>query len=79
MHNTYLVLKHEIKTTLAKRSFWVTTFVFPLMIMALTLGPQLLAGDAIEFEHPGGVDAARGRVLHHWLRGSSGDCPNTAA
>ena len=48
MRNTYLVLKHEIKTTLAKRSFWVTTFIFPLMIMVLTLGPQLLAGDAIE-------------------------------
>ena len=48
MRNTYLVLKHEIKTTLAKRSFWFTTFVFPLMIMVLTLGPQMLAGDAIE-------------------------------
>ena len=68
MHNTYLVLKHEIKTTLAKRSFWFTTFVFPLMIMALTLGPQLLAGDAIEsstqaaLTPPAGVSSTIGFV-----------------
>lgn len=48
MRNTWIVLKHEIKTTLAKRSFWLTTFVFPLLILALTLLPQVLAGDAIE-------------------------------
>lgn len=48
MHNTFLVLKHEVKITLAKRSFWFTTFVFPLLILALTLLPQMLAGDAIE-------------------------------
>jgi ABC-2 type transport system permease protein len=48
MHNTYLVLKHEIKTTLAKRSFWLTTFVFPLLIMGFTLVPQLMVGDVIE-------------------------------
>jgi len=48
MHNTWIVLKHEVKTTLAKRSFWLTTFLFPLLILALTLLPQVLAGDAIE-------------------------------
>ncbi len=48
MRNTWIVLKHEIKTTLAKRSFWFTTFLFPLLILALTLLPQLLAGDALE-------------------------------
>ncbi len=48
MRNTWIVLKHEVKTTLAKRSFWLTTFLFPLMIMALTLLPQVLAGRAIE-------------------------------
>ncbi len=48
MRNTWIVLKHEIKTTLAKRSFWFTTFIFPLLILALTLLPQLLAGGAIE-------------------------------
>ena len=48
MRNTWIVLKHEIKTTLAKRSFWLTTFLFPLLILALTLLPQVLAGDALE-------------------------------
>lgn len=48
MRNTWIVLKHEVKTTLAKRSFWLTTFLFPLLIMALTLLPQALAGDAME-------------------------------
>jgi len=48
MRNTWIVLKHELKTTLAKRSFWLTTFIFPLLILALTLLPQALAGDAIE-------------------------------
>lgn len=48
MHNTWIVLKHELKTTLAKRSFWFTTFIFPLLILALTLLPRLLASNAIE-------------------------------
>ncbi len=60
MHNTYLVLKHEIKTTLAKRSFWFTTFVFPLMIIAFTLVPQLLAGDAIEASTQAALTPAAG-------------------
>jgi ABC-2 type transport system permease protein len=68
MHNTYLILKHEIKTTLAKRSFWVTTFVFPLLVMAFTLVPQLLVGNAIEssaqaaFTPPAGVAHTVGYV-----------------
>ena len=42
MHNITLVLRHEIATTLRKRSFWFTTFVFPLLILAFSLIPQLL-------------------------------------
>lgn len=53
LHNTYLVARHEIRTTLAKRSFWFTTFVFPVMILAFTLLPQIMAGQAL-----GGTDAA---------------------
>jgi ABC-2 type transport system permease protein len=48
MRNTWIVLEHEVKTTLAKRSFWLTTFLFPLLILVLTLLPRLLAGNAIE-------------------------------
>ena len=68
MHNTFLVLKHEVKTTLAKRSFWFTTFVFPVLIMAFTLVPQLLAGEAIAestqaaLMPPAGVSATIGYV-----------------
>lgn len=43
MHNVFKVLRHEITTTLAKRSFWFMTFLFPLLIMAFSLAPQLLA------------------------------------
>ncbi|MCB0228368.1 MAG: hypothetical protein KDH90_04415, partial [Anaerolineae bacterium] len=42
MHNISLVLRHEIATTLRKRSFWFTTFIFPLLIMVVSLVPQLL-------------------------------------
>lgn len=42
MHNIILVLRHEIATTLRKRSFWFTTFIFPLLIMTISLVPQLL-------------------------------------
>lgn len=68
MHNTFLVFRHEIKTTLAKRSFWLTTFVFPLVIMAFTLIPQVLAGEAIDastkaaFTPPEGVSNTIGYV-----------------
>jgi ABC-2 type transport system permease protein len=43
MRNIALVLKHEIKTTLEKRSFWLMTFLFPLLIIASTVLPQMLA------------------------------------
>ncbi|MEZ4767588.1 MAG: ABC transporter permease [Caldilineales bacterium] len=42
MHHIFLVLRHEIATTLRKRSFWFTTFIFPLLILAFSLIPQLL-------------------------------------
>jgi ABC-2 type transport system permease protein len=43
MSNTLLVIKHEISTTLRKRSFWLTTFLLPAFILALSLGSQALA------------------------------------
>lgn len=42
MRNITLVLRYEISTTVRKRSFWFTTFIFPLLIMAFSLVPQLL-------------------------------------
>ncbi len=43
MKNIPLVIKHEIVTMLSKRSFWLTTCVFPVFILLITFGSQLLA------------------------------------
>lgn len=48
MRNTLIVIKHEILTTLSKRSFWATTLLLPLAILTFTLVPQFLARDAME-------------------------------
>lgn len=48
MRNTLLVIKHEIITTLSKRSFWVMTFIFPALIMGLSVGMQTIGTKAIE-------------------------------
>ncbi|MEJ2600441.1 MAG: ABC transporter permease [Anaerolineales bacterium] len=41
MRNVYLVIKHEIITTLQKRSFWIMAFLFPLVIVGINVGAQL--------------------------------------
>ena len=43
MRNVFLIIKHEISTTLRKRSFWLTTFLLPAVILAMSLGSQALA------------------------------------
>ena len=43
MSNVFLIIKHEISTMLRKRSFWLTTFLLPAFILALSLGSQALA------------------------------------
>jgi len=45
MRNSFLVVKYEIITMLSKPSFWLMAFLFPLFILAISLGPQFLAGD----------------------------------
>lgn len=65
MRNLLLVIKHEILSTISKRSFWFTTFVFPLLILAFAVGPQLLARDAIASEVNG--EAGRGRLASQAL------------
>ena len=42
MRNVYLIIKHEIITTLQKRSFWIMAFLFPLVIVGINVGAQLL-------------------------------------
>jgi len=47
MSNVFLIIKHEISTTLRKRSFWLTTFLLPAFILALSLGSQALAHSSL--------------------------------
>ncbi len=48
MRNTLIIIKHEIVTMLRKRSFWVMTFIFPFLILGLSVGMQLVGTRAIE-------------------------------
>ena len=47
MRNVFLIIQHEISTTLRKRSFWLTTFLLPVVILALSLGSQALARSSL--------------------------------
>jgi ABC-2 type transport system permease protein len=47
MRNIWIVIKHEIKVTIGKRSFWLTTFLLPAVIIALSAGSQLLAHSSL--------------------------------
>ena len=42
MRNLWLVIKHELTCTLGKRSYWITTLLLPLIILALTFGAQFI-------------------------------------
>ena len=48
MRNIFLFIKHEIFTTLGKRSFWIMTFLFPLLVLGLSVGMQTVGTKAIE-------------------------------
>ena len=43
MHNVFLVIKHEITSMLGKRSFWIMTFLFPILILGLNIGVQVMS------------------------------------
>ena len=47
MRNVLIIIKHEIITTLSKRSFWLTTFALPAVIILLSLGSQSLARSSL--------------------------------
>jgi ABC-2 type transport system permease protein len=50
MRNVMIVIKYEIRNTLGKPSFWLTTFLLPAVIMVFTFGAQLLSRSAFEDE-----------------------------
>lgn len=43
MKPIFVVIKHEIVTTLSKRSFWLTTFLLPLFVIVMSLGSQVMS------------------------------------
>ena len=43
MQNVFIIIRHEVVTMLNKRSFWLTTFLLPLVIFALSFGSQALS------------------------------------
>ena len=48
MRNVWLVVRHEILTTISKRSFWFMTLLFPLLMLGFSLFPSLFAQSAVE-------------------------------
>jgi ABC-2 type transport system permease protein len=50
MRNILIVIKHEIRSVLSKRSFWIMTFLFPLLILGLNVGVQVVSVRAFEKE-----------------------------
>ncbi|HEY4690349.1 MAG TPA: ABC transporter permease [Anaerolineae bacterium] len=48
MRNVLLVIRHEIVTMLSKPSFWIMTFLFPAMIVALNIFSQRAALDSFQ-------------------------------
>lgn len=65
MRNIFIVVKHEIITSMSKRSFWIMTFLFPAVIIGINIGTQIFANRTfnqsealIPTENPAG-DAGR--------------------
>jgi ABC-2 type transport system permease protein len=50
MRNVRLVIAHEFRSTVTKARFWVSTFLFPLIIFGLSIGSQVALTSAIESE-----------------------------
>jgi ABC-2 type transport system permease protein len=50
MRNVFLIVKHEITSALSKPSFWIMTFLFPVLILGLNLGVQIVSERTFERE-----------------------------
>ncbi|MFO7680990.1 MAG: ABC transporter permease [Chloroflexota bacterium] len=50
MRNIFIVIKHEFRTIMQTRSFWIMTFLFPLLIIGFNIGSQILAARAFPEE-----------------------------
>jgi ABC-2 type transport system permease protein len=63
MRNILIVIKHEILTMLGKPSFWIMTFIFPVLILGLNVGMQAVAENVFEEETALGSAGASGAQL----------------
>ena len=58
MRNVLLVIRHEILSAIGKPSFWILTLVFPLLIVGMNVGTQIISERAFErSEAEAGADA----------------------
>jgi len=48
MLNVLTIIRHEIKTTLSKPSFWIMATLFPMFIVGLNIFTQVISRQAIE-------------------------------
>jgi len=55
MRNILIIVKHEIVTTLQKRSFWIMTILFPGLIIFFNVGTQLMASSSFNEENVQGI------------------------
>lgn len=58
MRNVLTVIKYELHAILSKPSFWLTTFLLPLLIVGINVGTQLLIQNEINDARPP-VDATK--------------------
>jgi ABC-2 type transport system permease protein len=68
MRNIFIVIKQEIVTTVGKLSFWIMTFLFPLLILGMNVGVQIATNRSIEERESrqpsvGDLSAAAGDLL----------------
>lgn len=47
MRNIFIVIKQEVVTTIGKPSFWFMTFLFPLLILGMNVGVQIVTNRSI--------------------------------
>lgn len=62
MHNVLMVIRREYLDRVRKKSFWIGTLVFPVIMVLLTFGPILLAGLSGKAKRIAVVDAT-GRLF----------------
>ena len=51
MRNIWLVVKHDIGVTLRQRSFWIFTFLVPVILLALNIY-NVIESDAVGSSAP---------------------------